>query len=238
MPNHDDDDNNVEEHGQHEDNTQEDTPRDREEEEHGQDEETSGEDDGYIALDEDGCDTEDDGHVALAEEGDDEALGNAHLAEPTVSIQKTAKPLPPAADGTEKWTDFAYYEIGPAPRPPPPRRGPHRTLVVKQQQPAMRHAGLVRQRTEKSSSTPICSLYWRGVNCTNPHCQARHDIPARYIKPACWHFNNGGLCRRGDACPFRHVKVSAAAERCTSFAVLGYCLDAACPKKHEYQKEK
>jgi hypothetical protein len=125
------------EHGQREDTTQEDKPHDHEEEEHGQDEESSDEDDGYIALDEDDCDTE--------------ALENVHLAEPTVSIQKTAEPpLPPAADGTEKWTDFVYYEIGPA---PPPLLPPRKAHIV---------------RLWSNSSSPPGMLVWCDNALKNP----------------------------------------------------------------------
>lgn len=82
-----------------------------------------------------------------------------------------------------------------------------------------------------ATSTPICPSFLRGRACTDASCLKRHDVPKEFGMPACFYFQQKGLCYKDD-CPFRHVKVNPRAEVCPSFALLGFCEEAGCAMQH------
>jgi len=94
-----------------------------------------------------------------------------------------------------------------------------------------RSMGLSRVRPN-DSKTPICTLFLKGMECTNPHCRKRHDIPKEHAMPVCSFFQSRGQCLKGPDCLFRHVKISQDAPVCPTFASLGYCQNMECPMKH------
>jgi hypothetical protein len=93
-------------------------------------------------------------------------------------------------------------------------------------------SGLVRVPMNSRTSR-ICPAFARGIHCADPaSCKLRHDIPKEFAMPLCHYFQKKGMCFRTDDCPFRHVKVSASAQACPSFALLGFCQDPDCPMVH------
>ena len=96
--------------------------------------------------------------------------------------------------------------------------------------------GLVRVKSELQSTTKICPTFARGINCDDEYCRKRHDVPPECARPLCSFFQRHGQCRKGDECPFAHVKVDPRAAICSSFRLLGYCEDPNCPFKHVVQK--
>lgn len=91
--------------------------------------------------------------------------------------------------------------------------------------------GLVRvQPNEKT--TPICTTYLRGIDCTDQYCPKRHDVPKEHTIPVCSFFQKHGQCLKGDKCIFRHVKVNARAVVCPSFSLLGFCDEEQCLMQH------
>lgn len=108
---------------------------------------------------------------------------------------------------TTKLTDFSYRTAG-----------SNTTKLFRVQQDA--------------KTTPICSAFLRGLECTKPNCTFRHDVPKDATIPVCSFFQRNGMCTKREACPFRHVKVNPHAMVCPSFKWLGFCEDADCPMKH------
>ena len=92
--------------------------------------------------------------------------------------------------------------------------------------------GLVRVRAELQSTTKICPTFARGINCDDEYCWKRYDVPSECARPLCSFFQRHGQCRKGDDCPFAHVKVDPRAAVCSSFRLLGYCEDPNCAFKH------
>jgi hypothetical protein len=83
------------------------------------------------------------------------------------------------------------------------------------------------------TTTRICPTVFQGRPCTDTNCRKRHDVAQEFTVPICTFFQRPGLgCRAGDACPFRHVKVTSRAAVCPNFARLGFCQDATCKLAH------
>ena len=122
-------------------------------------------------------------------------------------------------------TAFAYREIGAAERGRGRGRGRGNTKSAG-------NIGLVRVRAELQSTTKICPTFARGINCDDEYCRKRHDVPSECARPLCSFFQRHGQCRKGDDCPFAHVKVDPRAAVCSSFQLLGYCEDPNCAFKH------
>lgn len=91
---------------------------------------------------------------------------------------------PSSTTDSEQWTDSAY-RVGKI----------HRN-----------GATTTRSLVRVEPTSQLCpSLLTRGMACTDPSCRKRHDEEAR---PICAFFQRMGMCLKGDACPFRHVKMS------------------------------
>ena len=93
-----------------------------------------------------------------------------------------------------------------------------------------KNMGLVRVRPDQR--TPICPTFWKGVECSDPYCRKRHDIPKECAMPVCSFFQRHGQCLRGEDCVFRHVRVNPRAVPCPAFALLGFCEDEHCKMRH------
>mmetsp|Transcript_21253 Transcript_21253/g.58847 ORF Transcript_21253/g.58847 Transcript_21253/m.58847 type:complete len:456 (+) Transcript_21253:1014-2381(+) len=91
-------------------------------------------------------------------------------------------------------------------------------------------------RVPTTNTTRICPLFAKGVDCTQPGCLLRHDVPSSAARPTCRHFLNHGSCLRGNDCPFRHVKGTA--EPCPRWTATGYCTLEHCPLAHVQHKNK
>jgi len=109
----------------------------------------------------------------------------------------------------EKLTDFAYQQTSKSNR-------------------RWKNMGLV--RVAGAEDAPICPTFARGLPCTNPKCQKRHDVARE--APICSFFQRNGQCLKRDTCPFRHIKVNPHAMICSSYSLLGYCEDDNCQMKH------
>jgi hypothetical protein len=83
------------------------------------------------------------------------------------------------------------------------------------------------------TTTRICRTVFQGRTCNDATCRKRHDVAQEFTIPICTFFQRPGLgCRAGDACPFRHVKVTSRAAACPNFARLGFCQDTTCKLAH------
>lgn len=82
------------------------------------------------------------------------------------------------------------------------------------------------------ATTPICSTFLRGIECTDVKCTKRHDVPREAAMPLCLYFQRGGQCLKRETCKFRHVKVNPHATICPSFSLLGFCEQKDCQMKH------
>lgn len=190
-------------------------------------------------------------HSKLTEENqDDEACtGDDSKAAGTNADREPREPINGDAESSmgkpsEKLTDSAYRETSRVRQRPKPathnlrwsKDGASAAPTVAATQAGStrnggKNMGLVRvQRDEKR--TPICTTFLRGVECTNPYCRKRHDVPKEHAMPVCSFFQRHGQCLKGDECVFRHVKVNARAMVCPSFALLGFCEDEQCPMQH------
>ena len=127
-------------------------------------------------------------------------------------------------------TAFAYRETGTAGQARRPVSGRRRGRGNANNSSG--NMGLVRVKSELQSSTKICPTFARGVNCDDEYCRKRHDVPPECARPLCSFFQRHGQCRKGDDCPFAHVKVDPRAAVCSSFRLLGYCEDPKCVFKH------
>lgn len=127
-------------------------------------------------------------------------------------------------------TAFAYRETGVARRGR--ERGRGRGRGRGSTNISSGNTGLVRVKSELQSTTKICPTFARGINCDNEFCRKRHDIPPECARPLCSFFQRHGQCRKGDGCPFAHIKVDPRAAVCSSFRLLGYCEDPNCAFKH------
>ena len=131
-------------------------------------------------------------------------------------------------------TAFAYRETGAAGRGR--GRGHSRGRGRGNTNISSGNMGLVRVKSELQSTSKICPTFARGINCNNEYCRKRHDVPPECARPLCSFFQRHGQCRKGDECPFAHVKVDPRAAICSSFRLLGYCEDPNCTFKHVAQK--
>ena len=144
-------------------------------------------------------------------EGDDEAGTDAEAEE-------TSRPV-----AVEKYTEFAYRQSSTM-----TQRGRGRGSRGRGRG---RNMGLVRVEPD-AATTRICPAYLRGEQCTNPKCRKRHDVPKEAAIPICSFFQRNGLCNKGEACQFRHIKVNPHATVCPSFSLLGFCENKDCIMKH------
>ena len=82
----------------------------------------------------------------------------------------------------------------------------------------------------------ICKKFlFKGSCPAGDYCPLSHDTEPDYHRvPACTHFLTGNCTN--DACRFPHVRVSASAPICQSFALRGYCAKGAeCAKRHVFE---
>jgi hypothetical protein len=157
---------------------------------------------------------------------------------------KDEKP-PPQSQAEEKLTDFAYRETSKVARRVPVEsknrkwslaQGSTASTAISQPKPSTRlNMGLVRVQPN-TRKTPICTIFLKGIQCTDKYCNKRHDVPKEFALPVCSFFQRHGQCLKGDDCMFRHVKVNPRAMVCPSFALLGFCEDQGCKMKHEQNR--
>lgn len=137
----------------------------------------------------------------------------------------------------EKLTDFAYRETSKVIQRESKNRkwsledGGNAASAAQPNLSNRRSMGLVRVQPN-AQKTPICTVFLKGVQCTDKYCRKRHDVPKEFSVPVCSFFQRHGQCLKGDACMFRHVKVNPRAMVCPSFALLGFCEDQGCAMKH------
>jgi hypothetical protein len=156
---------------------------------------------------------------------------------------KDDKP-PPQSQAEEKLTDFAYRETSKIVRRVPVESKNRKwslaqgstasssTAAISQPMPSTRlNMGLVRVQPN-TRKTPICTIFLKGIQCTDKYCNKRHDVPKEFAMPVCSFFQRHGQCLKGDDCMFRHVKVNPRAMVCPGFALLGFCDDQGCIMKH------
>ena len=143
----------------------------------------------------------------------------------------SVEPVPSQAAAGDKYTEFAYRQSSTVSLRGRGRgRGMRGTGGVGATARG-RNMGLVRVEPD-ATTTRMCPAYLRGEPCTNPTCRKRHDVPMEAAIPICSFFQRNGLCNRGDACPFRHIKVNPRATLCPSFSLLGFCENKDCVMKH------
>lgn len=126
----------------------------------------------------------------------------------------------------EKYTEFAYRQSSTM-----SQRGRGRGRGSRGRRGRGQNMGLVRVEPD-ATTTRICPTYLRGEQCTNPKCRKRHDVPKEAAIPICSFFQRNGLCNKGEACQFRHIKVNPHATVCPSFSLLGFCENKDCVMKH------
>lgn len=131
---------------------------------------------------------------------------------------------PEKAAPVEKYTEFAYRQSSSV-----SQRGRGRGRSGRGR--GGRNMGLVRVEPD-AATTRMCPTYLRGEPCTNPKCSKRHDVPKEAAVPICSFFQRNGMCNKGDACQFRHIKVNPHATVCPSFSLLGFCDNKDCVMKH------
>ncbi|KAI9098721.1 hypothetical protein DFS34DRAFT_618702 [Phlyctochytrium arcticum] len=79
----------------------------------------------------------------------------------------------------------------------------------------------------------VCPAYIKGECTKGVECKLSHS-PTKENMPTCLHFERG-RCRKED-CFYLHVKLSADAPVCRSFALEGYCeAGDECRNRHVYQ---
>lgn len=160
-------------------------------------------------------------HVVAPVDEDDQAESDNETEEPS------------KAPAVEKYTEFAYRQSS--------QRGRGRGRGARGRGGAARgrgrNMGLVRVEPD-AATTRMCPTYLRGEPCTNPKCTRRHDVPKEAAIPICSFFQRNGMCNKGDACQFRHIKVNAHATVCPSFSLLGFCENKDCTMKHVRTQKK
>ena len=88
--------------------------------------------------------------------------------------------------------------------------------------------------THDPNKTAICKNYLQTGTCpAGESCDLSHT-PSPERSPTCSHFLRGRCTN--DPCGYSHIRVSAGAPVCRSFATLGYCeKGASCDERHVHE---
>ncbi|KAK3722191.1 hypothetical protein LTR37_002624 [Vermiconidia calcicola] len=78
----------------------------------------------------------------------------------------------------------------------------------------------------------ICPAFLKNTCTAGDDCDLSHEVSYSRV-PACAYFLRGNCTN--DACRYPHVHVSPTASVCRPFALLGYCPNADCEKRHVFE---